>query len=104
MSAIRNPSYKELGASVGALVEDKQRAYGDSFGKSGAALKVLYPEGIPTEKLDDALTIVRILDKLFRIASQPAGEDLMGESPWQDIAGYALLALKRANSKKESDK
>ena len=34
------------------------------------------------------LTIVRIVDKLFRITNQ---KDAFGESPYRDIAGYGLL-------------
>jgi hypothetical protein len=82
-----------IGASIGALVETKQKLYGNSFGKSGDIMRILYPNGIPPEKLDDALTIVRIVDKLFRIATD---RDALGESPWQDIAGYAILSVGRA--------
>ena len=85
--------YEPLGAEIGRLVERKQAAYGDSFGKSGAVMAILYPEGIPVEKLPDALTVVRVIDKLFRIATD---RDALGESPWRDVAGYALLSIKRA--------
>ncbi len=85
-------SFVDLGKEIGSLVDEKQKAYGDSFGRSGEIIRVLYPEGIPLEKLDDALTIVRVIDKLFRIATD---RDALGESPWRDIAGYALLATKR---------
>jgi hypothetical protein len=85
-------TYENIGANIGKTVEEKQAAYGDSFGKSGAVMRILYPEGIPPEKMDDALAVVRVLDKLFRIATD---RDALGESPWCDIAGYALLAVKR---------
>lgn len=87
-------SYEEIAARIGRLVQEKQRAYGDSFGKSGEVLKILYPDGISTEQLKDALTITRILDKLFRIATD---KDALGEDPWQDIAGYAILATERSS-------
>jgi hypothetical protein len=85
-------TYAETGAAIGELVAAKQAAYGDSFGKSGEVMRILYPDGIPAEKLDDALVVVRVLDKLFRIATD---RDALGESPWRDIAGYALLAVER---------
>ncbi len=85
-------NYSEIGKSIGETVEQKQAAYGDSFGKSGAVMRILYPDGISFEKLDDALTVVRVLDKLFRIATD---RDALGESPWRDVAGYALLSVKR---------
>ena len=88
-------SYKKLGESVGALVQEKQEAYGNSFGRAGDVMRLLYPEGTPLEAMDDALTIVRMLDKMFRIA-QSHKSDPMGESPFKDITGYGLLATARA--------
>lgn len=89
--------YTELGSQIGTLVASKQAAYGDSFGKSGQVLRILYPDGIPPEKLDDALTIVRVVDKLFRIAT---ARDALGEDPWKDIAGYALLSVARTGAER----
>ncbi len=74
------------------LVLSKQAAYGDSFGQSGKVLQLLYPHGIKHAQLGDALTITRIVDKLFRISHQ---KDAFGESPWDDILGYSLLAAVR---------
>lgn len=85
-------SYVDIGKSIGKLVTEKQAAYGDAFGRSGAVMRILYPDGISHENMDDALTVLRILDKLFRIATD---RDALGESPWRDIAGYAVLAVKR---------
>lgn len=85
-------AYETIGSEIGTLVATKQAAYGDSFGKSGEVMRALYPKGIPPEKLDDALTVVRIVDKLFRVATD---RDALGESPWRDVAGYALLAVER---------
>jgi hypothetical protein len=94
MSAI---SYAEMGRKIGELVEEKQRAYGNSFGQSGEVLRRLYPNGVTTDQYDDLLCIVRILDKLFRIATD---KDALGESPYGDIAGYALLGLVGSGLKK----
>ena len=57
------PTYARLAAEVADLVERKQVAYGDSFGKSGDVMRILYPNGIPPEAMGDALVIVRVLDK-----------------------------------------
>lgn len=84
--------YTKIGQEIGELVKTKQAAYGDSFGNSGKIMLTLYPNGIGPEQVDDALTIVRIVDKLFRIATK---KDALGESPYRDIAGYALLAVGR---------
>ena len=88
--------YAKIGQEIGELVKTKQEAYGDSFSKAGAVMLALYPNGIPAEKMNDALTIVRIVDKLFRIATK---KDALGESPYRDIAGYALLAVGRDEKK-----
>lgn len=86
--------YAKLAAELGALVESKQVHYGDSAGRSGAIMRALYPEGIPPHAYDDALLVVRVLDKLSRVAQRLAdGLDRGGESPWRDIAGYGLLGL-----------
>ena len=98
VSARPAPTFADLGESVGALVDEKQRAYGDSFSKSGQVLRILYPRGIDPDQLDDALAITRVVDKLFRIATD---RDALGESPWRDIAGYALLATRRVEASKK---
>lgn len=85
--------YPYIGKSVGELVKEKQQAYGDSFTKAGQIMRILYPEGIKPEGMDEALTVVRVLDKLNRIATAQGEADPMGESPWRDIAGYSLLEL-----------
>jgi hypothetical protein len=90
--------YLALGAQLGDLLSRKQEAYGDSFSKSGDVLRLMYPRGVSPEQYDDLLAMVRVIDKLFRIASR---KDAFGESPWQDIAGYALLAL--ANEQEADD-
>lgn len=88
-------SLLDLATEIGNLVEEKNRAYGDSFAKTGDFLRLLYPNGIPPEKYGDALCIVRIFDKLKRIATD---KDALGESPYRDIAGYALLGLRMDES------
>lgn len=85
-------TYKEIAEQVAELVKAKNYAYGDSFGRAGRLLNELYPIGIDPSQYNDLLTVVRIVDKLFRIANQKEAFD---ESPWTDILGYALLALKR---------
>ena len=93
-------NFAEIGNKVGKLVSDKQRAYGDSFGRSGECLRQMFPDGIKTEQYDDLLTIARILDKLFRIANNPSAFD---ENPYQDIVGYGLLGMSRYNPRPDKD-
>lgn len=84
--------YASLAKEIAELLEQKQHAYGDSFGKAGSIMRILYPDGVSIEALSDALTVVRVIDKLFRVATN---KDAFGESPWRDIAGYAILAAER---------
>jgi hypothetical protein len=80
--------FNKIGAEIGALVTEKNKAYGDSFAKCGEFLRLLYPAGIQPEQYDDALAMVRIFDKQMRIATR---KDAFGESPYRDIAGYGIL-------------
>lgn len=86
--------HEEIGAAIGRLVDGKNKAYGDSFAKAGDILKALYPHGAFHDQFTDLLAITRIIDKLFRVATHRRG-DPMGESPWMDIAGYAILMCQR---------
>jgi hypothetical protein len=92
-------TYQALGSEVGSVVDQKQAAYGDSFGRSGGVMHILYPNGIAPGQLDDALAVVRIVDKLFRIATS---RDAFGESPARDIAGYALLMAARHDAQRRT--
>lgn len=84
------PSHFEREAAIlGRLVTEKNKAYGDSFAQSGKVLAILYPSGIRPEQYRDALGVVRVVDKLFRIATK---KDAFGEEPWSDVAGYGLVA------------
>lgn len=80
--------YQFIGESIGKLVDEKNQAYGDSFHKAGDFLKILYPNGVQPEQYSDMLAIVRIFDKLMRIATD---KDALGENPFRDIGGYAIL-------------
>lgn len=91
-------TYTKLGNEIGELVEKKNNAYGSSFDKSGKILDILYPFGVDVGNYDDFLAITRILDKLFRIATD---KDAFNEDPWMDIAGYALLGAARKRTQKE---
>lgn len=90
-------TFADRGLELGQLVDRKQAAYGDSFTRSGDVMRALYPKGIAVEQLDDALAVVRVVDKLFRIATD---RDALGESPWADVAGYGLLGQARAERRR----
>ena len=90
--------YKQIATQIGSLVQEKNEAYGDSFGQACRILEVLYPEGIKPSQYRDALAITRVIDKLFRLANK---KDAFGESPWKDICGYAILGV--ANDEVDSE-
>lgn len=80
--------YEALGQELGRLVAKKNAAYGDSFNVSGQFLPLLWPNGIPRGREGDALVLVRMFDKMMRIATDEGAFD---EAPWDDLVGYALL-------------
>lgn len=90
--------YADKGTEIGDLVERKNAKYGDSFSKAGDVLKIFFPNGVSVEQFSDLLAIVRILDKIFRIVTD---KDAFGESPWQDIGGYAILKAVQDEEEKE---
>lgn len=93
--------FEALGLEIGRLVAEKNAAYGDSFARSGEIMRILYPAGVKPEQMDDALGVVRVVDKLFRVATD---RDAMGESPWRDIGGYGLLGAARAEAPTQEEK
>jgi len=96
-SNISIDKYKRIADSIGTLVGEKNIAYGDSFGKASKVLEVLYPDGIQPEQYTDMLAMIRVIDKLFRIATK---KDAFGESPWRDICGYSILGVANDEDKK----
>ena len=93
--------YQEIGEDIGKLVQEKNEAYGDSFGQACRILEVLYPNGIQPNQYRDALAITRVIDKLFRLSNQ---KDAFGESPWRDICGYSILGVANDESDKKGNK
>jgi hypothetical protein len=88
---------KEISLDLGSLLEEKNKAYGSAFSKSSEVLKILYPDGIHPDQYTDLLITTRILDKLFRIATDKSA---FNEEPWKDIAGYGILGIYKEQEKK----
>ncbi|MEK5036218.1 hypothetical protein MKY96_32735 [Paenibacillus sp. FSL R7-0302] len=90
--------FEKKGRELGALVDRKQKAYGNSVQQSYDVIKVfmkpyLNDDGtytIPESLLLHLLLQVRIIDKQNRIFNNPGG-DLMEENTYRDIAGYGML-------------
>jgi hypothetical protein len=79
---------ERVGPEVARLVAEKNRAYGSAFEKTGAFLRLLFPNGIRPDQYDDLGLQFRIFDKQMRIATRKGA---FGESPFADIAGYGIL-------------
>lgn len=95
---MENKTFENIGKEIGKLVDEKNAAYGSSFAEAYKILTVLYPNGIKPEQYTDALAIIRVIDKLFRIATS---KDAFGESPWKDIAGYGILGVFNSEQSKK---
>jgi len=89
--------YVKTGIEIGRLLQYKNSAYGDSFAKIPELLKIIYPYDIREEDYENVAIIVRVLDKINRIA---ANNDPQGETPWMDIAGYAMLMTEKIKREK----
>ncbi len=89
-----------IGRSIGELCHEKSKAYGDSIQSSAKIMKTLYPNGVPVESYMNVLVIVRIIDKLMRIATD---KDAFGESPFKDIAGYAIRMIEIEEAKNDKE-
>ena len=93
--------YEEQAEQIGKLVAEKNAAYGSAFAQAHQILSVLYPNGIAPDQYTDALAVIRVIDKLFRIAT---AKDAFGESPWRDIGGYAILGVVNDAEKRNASK
>lgn len=94
-------TFAEIAAEVAELVKAKNAAYGEAHFKSAAILRLLFPAGVPVDRMHDLALIVRVLDKLCRIATD---RDAFGEDPWRDINGYSLLKLRHGEQEREEAK
>ena len=79
--------YEAIGKSIGELVDKKNAQYGDSINNTAEFLDTLFPNGIPVEMYRYLGILVRMYDKMKRIANGNQGD----ENAWNDIAGYAIL-------------
>jgi hypothetical protein len=86
-----NEVWAEIFAELAILVSKKNLSYGDSLAQSVECMRILYPDGISSDKYYDALVTLRIFDKLARIAKDKSA---FSESPWMDLAGYSVLAYR----------
>lgn len=83
---------RKIGVFVTKNTIDKNKKYGDAARKVTTLLYELYPDGISPDQFPNALLLIRVLDKVVRLASYtPERLEADDESPWIDVAGYGLL-------------
>lgn len=93
---------KKIALEIVDLHNRKNAAYGDSVSKTAKILEILYGDSIPKDRYEDLHTIIRILDKISRMAT--GDKKAFDESPWTDVAGYALSSLVRAQDTMSEEK
>ena len=91
-----NSQFLQIAQEIASVLEEKNAQYGPAFSNAPKILEILYPDGIRPQDYTNLLTLVRMLDKLQRIATNNATDT---EDPWRDIAGYAILQLSTKNGK-----
>jgi len=82
---------ESISLDVASIVKEKNREYGSAFQKVSHILSILFPNGIPTNKYHDVAILIRVLDKVCRIAS--ANDKDVKKDAWLDLTGYGLLRL-----------
>jgi hypothetical protein len=83
---------QKMAKQIVKLLEEKEQAYGNAFDKTDQFLKLLYPEGVSVHQYSDMLFVVRIFDKMMRIANN---KKAFNEEPFKDITGYGLLGWRK---------
>ncbi len=86
--------------SLHKLVSQKNKAYGDSIASSEKIFSLLYPNGIKVSQYKDILLVIRILDKISRIAND---KEAFGENAFEDIVGYAIRGCMNGEKDKDVD-
>lgn len=96
---------------IGDMLYEKQMAYGDSGAMALAIWQArlkqyINPEGthynIPVELIAHIPRLTRVDDRIARIVSNPAG-DRLGEDPWVDLAGDAVIGAIMPRLNEEAD-
>jgi hypothetical protein len=87
---------------IAKLVKAKQDEYGHVDIAVNKFLQTVYPNGITTDKYDDVLFAMRIIEKLSRVCSSNISLKAKDDA-YQDIVGYGLLGLNMDKKGKTSE-
>lgn len=92
--------FEEIGRSRGKLLDSKQKQYGsEAIPAVEEMMKILFPQGIPSEKIGESILISRILEKLCRITFGDGSGD---EDAFADIQGYGMIGSAEGKFKEEA--
>jgi hypothetical protein len=92
--------YEKTALYIAKMLEEKNKSYGNAYGKAPDFLSLLYPDGVSPDQYKDMLFVLRIFDKLMRIANQKGA---FNEDAYMDGAGYFTLALIEDERTKEEN-
>lgn len=98
-------SFRDIAVETAEILEIKNRAYGNSFNKTSEFLKLLFPDGVVDDQYCHLMYIIRVLDKIGRIANSsllPPEEGII--DAYKDINGYTTLMLKMLYDSVEKQK
>jgi len=88
---VKKVDVRSIACDIVSIVKEKNKEYGSAFQKVSEILNILFPNGIPTSKYHDVAILIRVLDKICRIAS--ANDKDVKKDAWLDLTGYGLLRL-----------
>jgi hypothetical protein len=95
---------KQITEELTTVVLEKDKMYGSAIEKGTTIFKTLYPDGIKVEQYQDALLLVRTIDKVCKIANRTReNREKEDETPWLDVAGYAIRAIFQDVSDEEEE-
>lgn len=83
-------NFENVAKQIVDSVKAAERETGNCFTKSTEVIRILFPAGIPPGKEQEVASMLRIIDKMFRIANNPGST----ATEWQVLSAYALNAVK----------
>jgi hypothetical protein len=98
-------TFQDIALETADTLVLKDKAYGSSFNKTAEFLKLLFPDGVVDDQYSHLMYIVRVLDKIGRIANcslLPPEEGVL--DAYKDINGYTTLMLKKLYDESEDAK
>jgi len=84
-------NFENVAKQIVETVKVSNKETGNCFTETTKVIKLLFPNGIPSGKEQEAAALLRIIDKMFKIVNNPGSNTL---KDWQGLSAYALNAVK----------